>query len=836
MTFPNMDVLKLEVERAPVTGELVNLVENPSGQYGAWGWITPVPATSLTVVPGNLNYEHVPSSVNYCYTESYEVSVGERVGASWKVPTATHGAGVPVTYEATIEFLDVNGAVDSSKSSALLQDETTTQYIDPFLVPAGVTHARLRFDWYSSSLRTNITAAAATIHFNSATLVHAPTSAELSTINRLNRAPNPSFQTNLAGWTGTGCTRSRVTTPAPVVGTHSLRMVSTVNGAMEARLTIDIPSNGRYMIAVQARSAATPRDFVVKAGVLATGQYVESAPVTTTTSGWTLLEFESWMRFNYDTLVVRFPTTVIGETHYVDAVILEDAATYDGTYFDGDTADVGTERVYAWVGTAHDSVSSLTSYAPYTDGLWQDVLAPTHELSISRNALDVGTLTGTIIDEDLDPSASTTVRPGRRIRLFALEDATGEFTRLFEGKIDDAKVTYVGGTRIALTASDNVAQLANATQTLGVGTIDDLRWVMEGNGVPWVVNGDSNQIAMPTVVSTNDNASVLDQIVVTRDSNLGFAWVDRENVLQAWDAASMPTTPVGTFDESVYSDLDVSFNSDAIINEVRVRWLRYLPTAGTTSEVVYGPYVDTDSVKTWGYHSAEFTMHGATEDAGSIGTTADAVLTANANPVISINSVTVPIRTAADISTSKALVDLFDLCTLEYAPTSTVDSSRVTSVEHHITPTSWVMHLGFEVDGAVATPRRTPAPTAATTAESEFAWHYVGDAGEPPFLNGWANEGGVNTPLRFRKDRAGNLQIQGQIDGSGTLGAAIFVLPAEFRPPENIRGQLAYWSNRALNTINVDANGDVMTHERFVFAPGGSNSWIGIYIVIPLEG
>ena len=56
-------------------------------------------------------------------------------------------------------------------------------------------------------------------------------------------------------------------------------------------------------------------------------------------------------------------------------------------------------------------------------------------------------------------------------------------------------------------------------------------------------------------------------------------------------------------------------------------------------------------------------------------------------------------------------------------------------------------------------------------------WHYVGEAGEPAFENGWGNMGGSDAPLAFRHTVGAGIEIQGSITG-GTPGTTIFTLPA----------------------------------------------------------
>jgi hypothetical protein len=66
------------------------------------------------------------------------------------------------------------------------------------------------------------------------------------------------------------------------------------------------------------------------------------------------------------------------------------------------------------------------------------------------------------------------------------------------------------------------------------------------------------------------------------------------------------------------------------------------------------------------------------------------------------------------------------------------------------------------------------------------AWHLVGAAGEPPFLNDWANGGGGFAPLRFYKDQLGIVHIQGTIATPGITNH-VFTLPPGYRPAFGLR-------------------------------------------------
>ena len=65
------------------------------------------------------------------------------------------------------------------------------------------------------------------------------------------------------------------------------------------------------------------------------------------------------------------------------------------------------------------------------------------------------------------------------------------------------------------------------------------------------------------------------------------------------------------------------------------------------------------------------------------------------------------------------------------------------------------------------------------------AWHEVGTAGQPAFQNGWVNFGGGFSTMAFAKDSAGFVHLKGTID-LGTFSNDIFVLPAGYRPAQNL--------------------------------------------------
>lgn len=77
-------------------------------------------------------------------------------------------------------------------------------------------------------------------------------------------------------------------------------------------------------------------------------------------------------------------------------------------------------------------------------------------------------------------------------------------------------------------------------------------------------------------------------------------------------------------------------------------------------------------------------------------------------------------------------------------------------------------------------------------------WHYVGAAGEPAFLTGWANYPGGYQPLRFMKDPHGFVHVEGEIQASAGAAVDVFTLPAGYRPGVSFQEfPASYWNGSA---------------------------------------
>lgn len=394
------------------------------------------------------------------------------------------------------------------------------------------------------------------------------------------------------------------------------------------------------------------------------------------------------------------------------------------------------------------------------------------------------------------------------VQVLYAESYVADWTPIYAGRLDQGSTAYDLKAKpskqvtISLSALDANAALANVLAPNGVGSIAALPYVLEGAGVPWDVDGSGNQVPTASVVAVNDNASVLDQVAITRDTGLGYAWLNRSGVLMV--RSSRTVNPYGAdtvLDEADYSDIDLAFDTANVINVVTVNLVRINPATGETEEVPYGPYVDAASFKEWGPRSATFTVQGITD----ISTYAATILAANAQPKVTVRSLTVPIRSIADLNRTKALADLYDRVLVLNAARGINQRPRVTQVEQQITAKRWTLTLSFDTDAVVASPTVAP-PINGTT--SDVAPTAI------PLLSGFTatfENPGVSKV-------AGQVEFVGMVQGTFAASAVVRIVapggvPAACRPllrkDYQTSGHTAASAPKLL--VNTDGSLDIVT-------------------------
>jgi hypothetical protein len=187
---------------------------------------------------------------------------------------------------------------------------------------------------------------------------------------RTNRVTNPSFEVNVAGWVGTGLSR---TTAQFYVGSASGQMAFTA-----------LVDNGPYTITTATASVANTVSAYVKAesGKLFRMRVLEYNGATyvgesstgniTGTGDWQRVSITRTFGSTGNAARIHFENRTSGtHTLYVDGVLFETSPTVND-YFDGATTASG-DFTYAWTGTAHASTSiqrgnAVTTYTSWWNG------------------------------------------------------------------------------------------------------------------------------------------------------------------------------------------------------------------------------------------------------------------------------------------------------------------------------------------------------------------------------------------------------------------------------------------------------------------------------------
>jgi hypothetical protein len=195
--------------------------------------------------------------------------------------------------------------------------------------------------------------------------VNAPTATGL-VLARTNLVPRPNFEIDTGGWLGTGDDNGAAsgisrTSTSPQSG-NFCGYVYTFNGSTyytEFSLYEPILASGVYSVSFWLRSPSSTRNFTVYANI---GASSVSQSVTVGTS-WQKVEFLNVASGGYESASIQIDSN--GD-FFIDSVIIESAATYTGTYFDGNTTDTASFD-YAWTGAANNSKSIASAIVPITE-------------------------------------------------------------------------------------------------------------------------------------------------------------------------------------------------------------------------------------------------------------------------------------------------------------------------------------------------------------------------------------------------------------------------------------------------------------------------------------
>jgi len=353
--------------------------------------------------------------------------------------------------------------------------------------------------------------------------------------------------------------------------------------------------------------------------------------------------------------------------------------------------------------------------------LWRDLLSDASSVEVHREELNVGTLSAVVPGAAWDPSVNDQARPSRAVRLSA-RTLPNQWEPLFTGTTDRIDVTYqADGTRlVTLEAVDAVARLAQLPQRFGVSRIDDLPQVLTHYHGAYQIDGADVFQTRPftdAVWSANNDATALDQVVIARDTESGYAWVDRAGVLQLFHADQMPDVPVVEFSDQ-HDDDDPAhqcylpgddlahLHTDDVINELTVRQLLYDPATDETVEHVHLFRNGTSAAK-WGTQRHEITI--AALDAADVENLAQAILDDNAEPRVRPSLVRFPVRSDDELRRA-ATLDLMQLVRVRYTPAGLDTTVRIAGVKHTIDAANrrWLVEVDLRSEHGVAQQRSVP--------------------------------------------------------------------------------------------------------------------------------
>lgn len=677
-----MSNLRLEVETPPPAGKVKNLVRNYDGALGGYFWATPsggiVGRSPLNA--GWLRYTHT-AGATVLTTERMQASAGQYVSARWRASWSAGGLTLP----ARVDFLTATGALagSSALSTAFASAPTTDRTIGPFLAPAGTVAARLVFV-PTGALTGNVV--------------------ELQEVGFVVKATNAAVT-----WA----------TDVVMTGPTWLNVLGTSVDLEWERETLDL-----------GMLSATLRDATLDPMIATTIRPGRECRVT-----------------------VKHGVTGVWETVF-PGELTDFEVTYDPAVLAKNPADPKHCQITL---AAVDPTRTLANTSrPYGVNTLADLRTTLEDVGVpwSVNGADSHTHAApTVVSLNENASALDQIALTRDSRgAHAWVDRRGVVNIYdpanvapFENTDFETDVSGWSGSGTRTRVTSPVASGTGAmqvTQTITAATSVTTPGVRYVPGHPYSLSVKTRAATTPR--SARIVLNYRDAIGGTLGSTAGAYTA---NVTGAWTThtVSAPTAPLGTayvfaaveflgtvageahyvdelrglnadviLDQSTWSNIDIGSGSAACINEVTVDFLRFDAGEGKTEVMTYGPYRDEASVAQYGVRAAKFTIHGTSEVA-NVDALAARVLAGNAFPQVAASGVTVPIKSTADLTCTKALADLHQLARVAFATKGYSAALRISGIRHRISASAkhkakWIVDYTFEPTKSVAAARLTPPP------------------------------------------------------------------------------------------------------------------------------
>lgn len=380
----------------------------------------------------------------------------------------------------------------------------------------------------------------------------------------------------------------------------------------------------------------------------------------------------------------------------------------------GVPATAGQELIFRDVklGVAATAVAAL---AVVDRGVWRDDLKGPHSsIKITRRPMQLATVAASLKPDQLPVGVDPVVKPGVAYRLKIGANQLGEF-ELTERDSEDSTTKPIplttlegadAGRALALRKESRVTEV-----TFGIPPLAPLWEAFSDSDIPWRINGSAatGQGLEGEGAGVNLNMTAIDQIVLARDMNApAYAWVDRLGRGNVADLAHLSAVPAAVLTEAHYSQLVTGFDMDSCFNIVTVKRIAggEVETGSGIDELTYTDYA---SVEEWGEQPVTVKI---TNTSNAYDTVAQQLLDLNKDPVFQVLTVRIPLHKINNLAI--ALLDLYDLVTVQNTAMGIDQDLRVTFIEHEIKPlrsgSKWIMTLGFSVEGIAAIPQVLPEP------------------------------------------------------------------------------------------------------------------------------
>jgi len=344
---------------------------------------------------------------------------------------------------------------------------------------------------------------------------------------------------------------------------------------------------------------------------------------------------------------------------------------------------------------------------------WDSILKGVLSLSLKRGVdtytgayalpiANVGTLHVRSTNQSLDPSVYKYLQPRSKVRLVLKND--GNTVTIFQGRVDNIYIDYRSDQSkpiISFDVMDPIAELqATMTKLSGISSSSKQTWseriteILSNGGRTATEGPTQTQRAIYGGITTHgfweDNRTIWEALTLASDTEGGFIYFDKDNVLQCYASDNIPDAGPTMFFSNTdpaavnygFKNISVDYNTASIINQVQVTnaygdtvQSYVLDAIGTeyghweTSTVIKteakGPYEDQGSVNKYGAHAMNIkTNFDLNVGEGELSSWADKIISKWKNPSTLIKEIE---WDAKNDSFHAASMDLLDVVDIEYS-------------------------------------------------------------------------------------------------------------------------------------------------------------------------